>query len=56
MRDAYEMWYRRKTDPILVCLYNFTEYTFVEFSCGKYRLFYAKISMAIETFRYVIAW
>lgn len=56
MRDAYEMWYRRKTDPIMVCLYNFTELTFVEFSCGKYRLFCAKISMAIETFRYVIAW
>ena len=29
---------------------------FVVFSCGKYRLLCAKISIAIETFRYVIAW
>ena len=26
------------------------------FSCGKYRLLCATISIAIETFRYVIAW
>lgn len=29
---------------------------FVVFSCGKYRLLCAKISIAIETFRYVIVW
>lgn len=45
-----------KQPTLLVCLYNFTELTFVEFSCGKYRLFCAKISIAIEIFRYVIVW
>ena len=41
--------YRRQTNPIsFVCLYNLTEFIFVEFSCCKQCLFCVILSMVIE--------